>query len=124
MRTLLCAKLWRVQKSGALTCRCPIEKSQFLPDRKVTFWGRKGSERHGTIAPGLARAAVSRAEAGLPSARSAALEAVACAKHTQSAVQSACSGQVIAAVKAARGARPFDGSPGASRLFGGRCRAT
>jgi len=23
-----------------------------------------------------------------------------------------------------RGARPFDGRPGASRLFGGRCRAT
>ena len=32
--------------------------------------------------------------------------------------------QAGAAADALRGARPFDGRPGASRLFGGRCRAT
>jgi hypothetical protein len=32
--------------------------------------------------------------------------------------------QAGAAAAVRRGARPFDGRPGASRLFGGRCRAT
>jgi hypothetical protein len=32
--------------------------------------------------------------------------------------------QAAAAAAPRRGARPFEGRPGASRLFGGRCRAT
>ena len=40
-----------------------------------------------------------------------------------SSIRIAVSYQAAAAAARWRGARPFDGRPGASRLFGGRCRA-
>jgi hypothetical protein len=47
-------------------CRCPIEKSQILPDRNVAAHGGRVLSETAPLPPGGARAARSRAEAGVP----------------------------------------------------------
>jgi hypothetical protein len=59
----------------------------------------------------------------LPVRESAALEAGVRRQHAEASVRPIREPQAGAAATSWRGGRPFDGSPGVSRLFGGRRRA-
>jgi hypothetical protein len=105
-------------------CSSSIEKSQFLPDRNVTpaadnFFttrhhdlalgkcgGVKGRSRRQPV-----RAAQPLRPSPLPNTLEMPCDRPACDQRVRGA-------------SAPRDARPFEGSPGASRLLGGRCRAT
>src|SRR5271170_3662625 len=90
-----------------------------LFDRSAVSPSRPGFV--GTSRAAAVKTGPSDARATAEGAREAVLTAV---STTSASARSGRAPQAGAAAAAPRGARPFDGRPGASRLFGGLCRAT
>jgi hypothetical protein len=110
-------------RRAAHSCRCPIEKSQFLPDRNVTAAGGQSRRNRHHCLLRIRRGGVKGHSRRQPVRAAQPLRPTRPIRTLRMPCDLAGNNQGMIEAIMARDTRPFDGNPGVSRLFGGRCRA-